>query len=110
PGQAIATPEESPRTKPVEAAARNGSMPKGARTPMMDTAKRESLPPAPTPGAEARSAFASVAETFADSARALVRKARTWDHAALEQLSRVLGQIEASLRDSGAKAREGPRE
>ena len=50
-----------------------------------------------------------LAETFADSARVLVRKARTWHREALENLSRVLGQIENSFRDSGAKAREGPR-
>jgi len=110
PDQTIASPAESPRTKPVEAAAaRTRSIPNGARTPMTDTAKPESLPPAPTPGTEARSAFASVAETFADSARVLVRKARTWHREALENLSRVLGQIEKSFRDSGAKAREGPR-
>jgi len=50
----------------------------------------------------------SLAETLAGSARALVRKARTWDRDTLEHLSRVLGQIETSLRDGGARAREGP--
>jgi hypothetical protein len=110
PDQAIASPAEMPRPKPVDVAAARASAPlNGARTPMMDAAKPESLPPAPTPGTEGRSAFASVAATFADSARALVRKARTWNREALEQLSRILGQIETSLRDGGAKAREGSR-
>ena len=108
PGDAIATPAESSRAKPVEAAASTGSIPNGTRAPMTDPAKREGLPPAPPPGAETRSAFASVSETLAGSARALVRKARTWDRETLEHLSRVLGQIETSLRDGGARAREGP--
>jgi ParB-like chromosome segregation protein Spo0J len=112
PDQAIATPAKSPRTTPVEAAARTRSIPSAASAPMADDAKPESLPPAPTLGTEARSVFASVAETFADSARALVRKARTWDRGdreALEQLTRVLGQIETGFRDGGTRAREGPR-
>lgn len=108
PGQAISA--ESSQAKPVEAAAAlSRSIPNGACTSMMDTAKPRSVPPAPTPEAEERSAFSSMAETFADSARALVRKARTWDREALEQLSRVLGRIETSLRDGGARAREGSR-
>jgi ParB-like chromosome segregation protein Spo0J len=111
PDQAIATPAGSSRAKPVEAAAtRPRTTPTGVCTPMADTPRSESLPLAPpSRRADARSAFASVAQTFADSARALVRKARPWDREALEQLSRVLGQIETALRDSGAKARDGLR-
>ena len=104
--QAVATPAESSRAKLVEAAAHTGSIPSGAPAPM--TAKSERPPPS-TPGAEARSALASMVETFSDSARALVRKARTWDREALVQLSHVLGQIETSLQDGAARAREGPR-
>lgn len=106
--QAVPTPAESSRAKLVEAATRTGSIASGVPASMTDTAKSERPPPS-APTAEARSALASMIETFADSARSLVRKARTWDRGALVQLSHVLGQIETSLRDGGARAREGPR-
>ena len=92
----------------VVRAAHAGLVPSGVPAQTTDTAK-ESSPPARTAGAQARSALTSIAETFVDSARALVRKARAWDREALEHLSHILGQIEASLRDGGARAREGPR-
>jgi hypothetical protein len=42
-----------------------------------------------------------------DSARDLVRKARSWNREALEQLAGALGQIETSFRDAAARAHEG---
>lgn len=105
---AIAASETPSRARPVEPAAHSGPVPSGVPAQTMDTAKQNSPPPR-TPGAQTRSALTSIGEIFVDSARALVRKARAWDREALEHLSRVLGQIEASLRDGGARAREGPR-
>lgn len=110
-GEATAAPGETPEAKPAEAAvACANAAPNGSSPAVTGTAKRATPPPAPMPSAEARSQFASVAETFVDSAKAVVRKARIWNREALEQLSHALGQIETSLRDGGAKAREEHRD
>lgn len=91
-------------------AAANGAGEATAAPGVTGTARPAAPPPAPMPSAEARSQFASVAETFVDSAKAVVRKARIWNREALGQLSHALGQIETSLRDGGAKAREEHRD
>jgi ParB-like chromosome segregation protein Spo0J len=109
PDLAIAPSETPPRARLVEPAAHTDPVPSGVPAQTTDPARVESLRLPRTPGAQARSALVSIAETFVDSARALVRKARAWNREALEHLSHVLGQIEASLRDGGARAREGPR-
>ena len=107
-GEATATPAETPGATLVEAArARTSAAPNGAGRAVTDTVKPAVPRPASAPSAEERSRFADVAEAFVDSAKALVSKARAWNREALEQLSHALGQIETSLRDGGAKAREG---
>ena len=71
-------------------------------------ASRQAAEPAPAPlPAEGASQFARVTVAFVDSARDLVRKARSWNREALEQLAGALGQIETSFRDAAARAHEG---
>jgi ParB-like chromosome segregation protein Spo0J len=103
---ATASPAETPEAKPVEAATISAGSPStdadAART---DAAAPDGGPAAAAPSAQEPSPFTSVADAFVDSARALVRKARTWNREALDGLARALGQIETSLRDGGARAR-----
>lgn len=109
-GDATASSPEWPGTKPARGAAgRARAAPNVTHAGATGTEKRvpaasESMAPA-----EARSPFASVAETFVDSAKAVVRRARTWNREALEQLSHALRQIESGLRDGAARARGEPR-
>lgn len=68
--------------------------------------ERAQSPTLPAPSPDERSKRPSIAENFVDAARGLVRRARVWNREALEQLVHALRQIEASLRDAGAKALE----
>ncbi len=107
-GEAAAAPTKTPGANPAATpAARAKAAPNGVGAAVTDTAKPTAPLPASAPPPEERSQFADVAEAFVDSARALVGQARIWNREALEQLCHALGQIETSLRDGGAKAREG---
>lgn len=110
-GEVTRTPLQAPATRPPETAiADAAAISHPARAAVAGTAKPVDQLPAPAGSDGERSQVVRVTESFVDGAKALVRKARTWDREALEQLVRALGQIETSLRDGGATAREEHRD